>query len=197
MRRLILAGAILVMLSTINEGKHRQYGIGFSIGAGFPTGEFEKDPDPAFGFKGFFGFGLGNSFELHSSFGWYSFSGDTDLEAEDPEDIVYQDGGTYLALPWAVGVRYYFIDAKFKPYAMANLSLNFNRYTTPKILYPDNTIKGGESITITDIGYNIGAGTMYKISRRTDLEFLVLYNSVLDDPRGKFISMEFGVNFSF
>ena len=58
MRRLLLVTMIIVFLTSALEARHRQYGLGFSIGGGFPTGNFEKDPDPGFGFKGFFGFGI-------------------------------------------------------------------------------------------------------------------------------------------
>jgi hypothetical protein len=197
MRRLFFSVVIFILLASIAQAGHRQYGIGFSVGAAFPTGTFEKDPNPGFGFKGFFGFGLGNNFELHTSFGWYSFSGDTDREEDDPENVLYQDGGNYMALPWAFGVRYYFIDSAFKPYVMLNGAINFNRYRTPKKLNQDNTVTGGESISLTEFGYNVGAGTLYKIGRHSDLEFAVLYNSVLDDQRGKFISLELGINWSF
>ena len=197
MRRLFAAIVLFIVLAGVLEARQRQYGVGFSIGGGFLTGTFEKQPDPGFGFKGFFGFGLKNNFEIYSSFGWYNFKGDTDPEEGDPDDIVYQDGGTYVAMPWAFGVRYYFVYSDFKPYAMVNLSLNFNWYNTPKILYSDNTVTGGESISLTEMGYNAGVGTLYKIGRRTDLEFAVLYNSVLDDEKGKFISFELGINWSF
>lgn len=198
MRRLLSVTIIIVFfLTSALEARHRSYGVGFSVGAGFPTGNFEKDPNPGFGFKGFFGFGMSNNFELYTSFGWYSFNGDTDLEEDDPEDIVYQDGGTYIALPWAFGIRYYFIDSNFKPYVMLNGAINYNRYTTPKKLNQDNSITGGDSISLTEFGYNVGVGTLYKIGRRTDLEFAVLYNSVLSDEKGKFISLENGINWSF
>ena len=105
MRKVIYIVTALVLLYSVNEARHRSYGVGFSVGAGFPTGEFEKDPNPGFGFKGFFGFGLSNNFELHTSFGFYSFQGDTELEDDDPDDIVYQDGGSFIALPMVFGVR--------------------------------------------------------------------------------------------
>ncbi len=197
MRKYALAALLVILAATILDARHRRYGVGFSVGAGIPTGTFEKDPNPGFGFKGFFGFGLSNNYEIHASFGWYNFNGDTDREEDDPEDIVYQDGGSYIALPWAVGIRYYLIDSDFKPYVMLNGALNFNKYTTPKKLLADDTITGGESISLTEFGYNVGIGTLYKIGRHTDLEFAALYNSVLDDQRGKFISLELGINWSF
>jgi hypothetical protein len=197
MRKYALALLIVILATTILDARHRKYGMGFSIGAGIPTGTFEKDPNPGFGFKGSFGFGLSNNFEIHTSFSWYIFKGDTDPEENDPEDIVYQDGGKYIALPWALGIRYYLIDSDFKPYVMLNGAFNFNWYTSPKIINADNTITGGESISLSEFGYNIGIGTLYKIGRHTDLEFAALYNSVLDDQRGKFISLELGINWGF
>jgi hypothetical protein len=197
MRQYLLAALIILIVTTISEARYRAYGVGFSVGGGILTGTFEKEPNPGFGFKGFFGFGLSDNFEIHTSFGWYTFTGDTDPEEDDPEDIVYQNGGTYIALPWAFGVRYYLVDSDFKPYVMANGAINFNKYTAPKKLNADNSVSGGESISVTKFGYNVGIGTLYKIGRHTDLELAALYNSVLDDQRGKFISLELGINWSF
>lgn len=197
MRKVIYIVTALVLLYSVNEARQRSFGLGFSVGAGFPTGEFEKDPNPGFGFKGFFGFGLSNNFEIYTSFGFYSFQGDTELEDDDPDDILYQDGGSFIALPFAFGIRYYLLYSDFKPYVMLNGAINFNKYNAPKILNSDNEVSGGGSVNVTEFGYNVGAGTLYKIGRRTDLEFVALYNSVLDGDKGKFISLEFGVTWSF
>ena len=72
MRRFLIAIILFIVMAGVLEARQRQYGVGFSIGGGFLTGTFEKQPDPGFGFKGFFGFGLKNNFEIYSSFGWFN-----------------------------------------------------------------------------------------------------------------------------
>lgn len=140
--------------------------LGFNGGAGIPTGDFADGFDLGWGGNALFVYHISPNADFTGSAGYITWSGKDSIDA------------TYSSIPVLIGARYLFGKDKFHGYGSAELGAHFVTLDTPEYQIAEGETLGG-SKTDTYFGWGIGAGLLYNINEKIDLDFSAKYNMIL------------------
>jgi|MudIll2142460700_1097286.scaffolds.fasta_scaffold14494_4 opacity protein-like surface antigen len=140
--------------------------LGFNGGAAIPTGDFGDDFDMGWGGNALFIYHISPNADFTGSVGYITWSGKDSIDA------------TYSSIPVLIGVRYLFGKEKIFGYGSAELGAHFTTLDLPEIDLGEGEVFGG-SESNTYFGWALGAGLLYKINEKLDLDFSAKYNMIL------------------
>jgi len=139
--------------------------IGFNGGAAIPTGDFGDGFDLGWGGNALFVFHISPNADLTASAGYISWSGKDSVDA------------TFSSIPVLFGAKYLFGSDKVHGYGSAELGVHFTTLDLPEIDLGAGEVFGGKQSN-TYFGWAIGAGLLYNINEKIDLDFNVKYNMI-------------------
>jgi hypothetical protein len=171
----------LIILVTVPALAYSQGRIGISAQGGMtlPLGDFGDVVKPGYGGTGFLFFELSPGIEITATSGKFMWEADSEVV-----DV------TLSSIPLLLGVRYYFGEGGFAPYAALEGGLHFLK--TEAFPFVSET---------EEIGYGIGGGLLFRISNNLFIDLGVKYNSILDseanDYSSDFLSFMIGLRIAF
>lgn len=172
---------LLVILLAVPALAHSQGNIGISAQGGMtlPLGDFRDFARPGYVGTGFLFFELSPGIEITATSGYLMWDADSEIA-----DI------TLTSIPLLLGVRYYFGEGGYAPYAALEGGLHFLK----------SEGFGFESQS-EEVGYGIGGGLLFRVSNNFFFDLGVKYNSILDseanDYSSDFLSFMLGVRIAF
>ncbi len=172
---------VVIILVSVPALVHSQGNIGISAQGGMtlPIGDFGDFYKPGYGGTGFLFFELAPGIEITGTSGYLMW--DADIEEVDI---------TLTSIPLLLGVRYYFGEGGYAPYAALEGGLHFLK----------SEALGFESES-EEIGYGVGGGLLFRVSDNLFFDLGVKYNSILDgeddDFSYDFLSFMLGLRIAF
>ncbi len=172
---------LLIILVTVPALAYSQGNIGISAQGGMtlPIGDFGDYVKPGYGGTGFLFFQLSPGIEITATSGKFMW----DLDSEEA-DV------TLSSIPLLLGIRYYFGEGGYAPYAALEGGLHFLK--TEGMGFVDET---------EEFGYGIGGGLLFRVSNNFFFDLGVKYNSILDseasDYSTEFLSFMAGLRIAF
>jgi len=141
--------------------------LGFNSGVAIPTGDFGDGFDLGFGGNAIFVYHLSPNTDLTGSAGYLTWN--DGKGSIDP---------TYSSIPVLFGIKYLFGKNKLHGYGSAELGVHFTSLDLPEVnITPGETYGGKQSSAY--FGWGIGAGLLYNISDKVDLDFSAKYNMIV------------------
>lgn len=138
--------------------------IGAQGGVALPMGDFGESYDMGFGGTVTLAYHLNPMLDITGSVGYLTWSG---------KDFDY----TFSSIPVLAGVRYSFGKGKFNPYVSGELGMHFVTFDIPSITVFGITVGGG-SVSESYFGFGAGAGFLYQLSPKLDLDVNAKFNSI-------------------
>jgi len=156
---------VLVLVSGLINAQGK-ISIGVNGGAAIPTGDFGDGFDLGWGGNALFVYHINPNVDLTGSAGYITWSGKDSINA------------TYSSIPVLLGIKYLFGKEKVHGYGSAELGVHFTTLDLPVVdLGEGETFGGTESNTY--FGWALGAGLLYNISDKVDIDFSAKYNMIL------------------
>jgi opacity protein-like surface antigen len=118
-----------------------------------------------FGGQGNFAYHISPMIDIVASVGYLTWSGKV-------ADV------SFSSVPVLAGARYYFGKGNFNPYVTAELGIHFETAKTPTITIPFLGTTVGGSTSGSDFGFGAGAGFLYQLSPKLDLDVNAKYSSI-------------------
>jgi len=140
--------------------------LGFSGGAAIPTGDFADGFDLGWGGNALFVYHLSPNADFTASAGYITWSGKDSIDA------------TYSSIPVLLGIKYLFGKGKVHGYGIGELGVHFTTLDLPEVDLGEGETFGGKQSNAY-FGWAIGAGLLYNISDKVDLDFSAKYNMIL------------------
>jgi opacity protein-like surface antigen len=148
--------------------------LGVQGGVALPIGDMEKAYELGFGGQANFAYHISPMIDIMGSIGYFTWSGKTqELPNVLGTGTVTSEGGKLSSVPVFAGIRYYFGKGKFNPYVTGELGLHFET-----IEVPTNVIIVNGSTTGSDLGYGVGAGFLYQLGPKLDLDVNAKYSAI-------------------
>jgi opacity protein-like surface antigen len=170
---------LIIILVTIPALAYSQGKIGISVQGGLtlPRTNFSDFYDSGYGGTGFLFFGLSPGIEVTATSGYFTW---------DHMEIEH----TLTTIPLLLGVRYYFGEGGYAPYAALEGGLHFKKTDTLGIVDKWE-----------ELGYGIGGGLLFRLSGNFFIDLGVKYNSILYDgdfeASRDFLSFMLGLRIAF
>jgi opacity protein-like surface antigen len=140
--------------------------LGFNGGAGIPTGDFADGFDLGWGGNALFVYHISPNADFTGSAGYVTWSGKDSIDA------------TYSSIPVLLGFKYLFGKGKVHGYGSAELGVHFTTLDLPEVDLGEGETFGGKESNAY-FGWALGAGLLYNISEKIDLDFSAKYNMIL------------------
>ena len=177
----LLSVILLAVLFTGFIQAQGKMAAGVQAGIAIPMGDFGDGYKMGFGGAGNFVYHINPMLDVTGSIGYLTFSG---------KEADY----TFSSIPVLAGIRYAFGKGNLNPYASGELGLHFGTFDTPEIVSPGFGTIGGGSASSTDFGIALGAGFLYQLSPKLDLDVNAKFNNIFSEGSStSFISIMAGV----
>jgi opacity protein-like surface antigen len=179
MQKILSVFFVLIFVTGVINAQSKS-AIGFNAGTAIPTGDFGDYYDVGWGGSGIFVYHSTPNIDVTFSIGYLTWGGKDSVEVSNGSLSLYVPtaDATFSSVPVLVGIKYLFGKEKFLPYIAGDLGAQFVTIKTP-----DTEINGttypGESASDTFFGWDIGAGLVYKINEKIDLDFNAKYNMIM------------------
>jgi opacity protein-like surface antigen len=167
----ILSVLLVVFLVAGFINAQGKIALGFNGGAAIPTGDFGDDFDMGWGGNALFIYHISPNADFTGSAGYLFWNA---KDAEDGTAI----NVTFSSIPVLIGARYLFGKEKIFGYGSAELGAHFTTLDLPEVDLGEGEVFGG-SESNTYFGWALGAGLLYKINEKLDLDFSAKYNMIL------------------
>lgn len=176
----LLSVLIVIALFTGFANAQSKMAVGLQAGVAIPIGDFGNAYKLGFGGQGTFAYHINPMLDVTASVGYLTWSG---------KDADY----TFSSVPVLAGVRYYFGQGKFHPYVAGELGMHFTSVKVPSVTVGGFTFGGG---TASDsfFGFGAGAGFLYQLGPKLDLDVNAKFNSISSSgSSSSYISIMAGV----
>lgn len=176
----LLSVIVITVLFTGFINAQSKMAVGIQAGIALPMGDFGDGFDMGFGGTGTFAYHINPMLDVTGSFGYLTWS-------------AKEGDASFSSIPVLVGARYYFGKDKLNPYVAGELGIHFSTIDVPEVVIPGfGTIGGSESSS--DFGFGVGAGILYQLSPKLDLDVNAKFNSISGDGgSSNYISIMAGV----
>lgn len=155
--------------------------VGIQGGIALPMGDFGDGFDMGFGGTGTFVYHINPMIDVTGSVGYLTWS-------------AKEGDVSFSSIPVLVGARYCFGKDKLNPYVAGELGIHFSTVDIPEIVIPGFGTIGGGSESGSDFGFGVGAGILYQLSPKLDLDINAKFNSITGDGgSSNYISIMAGV----
>ncbi len=170
MKKILSVLVVLVLFTSLINAQGK-ISLGVNGGAAIPTGDFGDDFDLGWGGNALFVYHISPNADITGSAGYLFWNA---KDAEDGTAI----NVTFSSIPVMIGARYLFGKEKFFGYGSAELGVHFTTLDLPEVdLGEGETFGGSESNTY--FGWALGAGVLYKINEKIDLDLSAKYNMIV------------------
>ena len=155
--------------------------VGVQGGIALPMGDFGDGFDMGFGGIGTFAYHVNPMLDVTGSAGYLTWGAKV-------------GDATFSSIPVLAGVRYYFGQGKFHPYVAGELGLYFSTVDVPAVVIPGLGTFGGGTESGSDFGFGAGAGFLYQLSPKLDLDVNAKFSSIATEgSSSSFIRIMAGV----
>lgn len=165
MKKILSVLVVLVLFTSLINAQGK-ISLGVNGGAAIPTGDFGDDFDLGWGGNALFVYHISPNADLTASAGYLTWSGKDSLDV------------TFSSIPVMIGARYLFGKEKFFGYGSAELGVHFTTLDLPEVDLGEGEVFGG-SESNTYFGWALGAGVLYKINEKIDLDLSAKYNMIV------------------
>ncbi len=183
MKQLLSVIVLTVLLAGFINAQSKM-ALGVQAGIALPMGDFGDGFDMGFGGIANFAYHINPNRDVTASAGyltWGAKEGDV----------------TFSSIPVLVGARYFFGKDKFNPYLAGELGIHFSTVDVPEVVIPGFGTIGGGSDSGSDFGFGVGAGFLYQLSPKLDLDVNAKFNSIATSgSSSSYISIMAGVLFA-
>ena len=161
----LLSFLLIAVLFTGFTNAQGKIAVGVQGGIALPMGDFGDGYKMGFGGTGTFAYHVNPMLDVTASAGYLTWSGkDADF--------------TFSSIPVLVGARYYFGQGKFHPYVAGELGMHFVSFEIPSYTIPGFGTFGGGSVSESYFGFGAGAGFLYQLSPKLDLDVNAKFSSI-------------------
>ena len=155
----------LTVLCTSFINAQGKMAVGVQAGVAIPMGDFGDGYKMGFGGTGTFAYHVNPMLDVTGSVGYLTWSGkDADFK--------------FNSIPVLAGVRYYFGQGKFHPYVAGELGMHFTTVDVPTYTIPGFGTFGGGSASDSFFGFGAGAGFLYQLGPKLDLDVNAKFSSI-------------------
>ena len=155
----------LTVLCTSFINAQGKMAVGVQAGVAIPMGDFGDGYKMGFGGTGTFAYHVNPMVDVTASVGYLTWSGkDADFK--------------FNSIPVLVGARYYFGQGKFHPYVAGELGMHFTTVDVPSVTIPGFGTFGGGSASDSFFGFGAGAGFLYQLGPKLDLDVNAKFSSI-------------------
>jgi len=179
MKKILSVFFVMILFTTLVNAQSKS-ALGFNAGVAIPTGDFGNYYNMGWGGNGIYIYHSSPKLDVTFSVGYLHWAGKDAIDVNTGTNIISipSSDASFTSVPVLVGVKYLFGKEKFHPYLAGDLGVHF-----VTIKFPDTEINGttfpGSSSSDTFFGWDIGAGFVYKISDKMDLDFSAKYNMIM------------------
>lgn len=161
----LLSVILLAVLFTGFINAQSKMAVGIQAGIALPMGDFGDGYDMGFGGTATFAYHINPMIDVTGSVGYLTWSG---------KEADYK----FSSIPVLVGARYYFGQGKFLPYVAAELGMHFTTVDVPEVVIPGFGTYGGGSASDSFFGFGAGAGFLYQLSPKLNLDVNAKFSSI-------------------
>jgi hypothetical protein len=164
MKQLFVAFFILALFVSFSNAQSKM-ALGVQGQVAIPLGDFGNGYKTGFGAQGTFAYHINPMLDVTGSVGYLTWSG---------KEADYK----FSSVPVLAGVRYYFGKDKFNPYVAGELGIHFTSVDIPSVTIPGFGTYGGGSASNSYFGFGAGAGFLYQLGPKLDLDISAKFNSI-------------------
>lgn len=165
-----------LFLSAGFTGAQSKLGISIQGAYSLPIGSFGDSYKAGYGGLGTVTYSVGKNLDITATAGYLTY------------DNKIIEGATSSTLLILGGVRYYLTGNTFRPYLTAQAGI-YSCKTKIDAVLPGMILSSG---TTTDLGFAGGAGFLYKLGEKLDLDI----NAVINGSGNNFVNLSAGVHFA-
>lgn len=178
MKKVLVVLVALLCLVGISNAQSK-FGVSAQGVLSLPMGDFGNGFKTGFGATGTVTYMATKELDVVATFGYLTYTSKASSDA------------TFSTMPILGGIRYYFANKDFKPYLTAQAGI-FSSKAKVKIF-------GFEvESTSSDFGFVGGAGFLYKLGNKLNLDVTATFNSISSSGSSTtFVNVMAGVHFAF
>jgi len=164
MKKIFSVLFVLILFVSLTNAQSKM-SLGLNGGTAIPTGDFADGFDLGWGGNALFAYHVSPNADLTASAGYISWSGKDSVDA------------TYSSIPVLFGAKYLFGKDKVRGYGSAELGVHFTTLDLPE--YNVGGVMFGGKQSDVFFGWGIGAGVMFKVGEKVDLDLSAKYNMIV------------------
>lgn len=164
--------AVIISFSVISA--QSKIGLGVSGVYGSPTGDMGDLFNPGFGGLASVSYDISDNLQLSFNTGYISFGFNNDFFNDQLKeagiDATVDVDATFSVIPLMVGGKYFLSSTNFRPYLAAALGVHISEISAKSVTVGGIKMDAVQSASETKGAFDIGAGFLYKISPKINLD---------------------------